>query len=93
MERRNLGIGDWVQGEWSGWDDGGRARNGVKGRAKLAPALPTPNTQTHTHRSVCLSVWDLCPNRFCPVCKYLWGPQAEVGCSESFSPSPSPILA
>ena len=46
--------------------------------------------QAHTHRSVCLSVWDLCPNRFCPVCKYFGGPQAEVGVSESFSPSLPP---
>lgn len=50
------------------------------------PPLPTPDT--HTPR--CLSVWDSCPNRFCPVCKYLWGPQAGLGVSESFSPSLPP---
>lgn len=72
-----------------GWGDGGRAEWRQRLR-QIGSNYPHSQHQTHTHTPRCLSVWDSCPNRFCPVCKYLWGPQAGLGVSESFSPSLPP---
>lgn len=73
---------DRVRGDWrAGAVGAGPERR--RWQRQVGSNSPPHTHQTHTHRSVCGSSLDLCPSSFCPVCKYLWGPEAGVGVSES----------